>query len=78
VINRRVCFIKPNQHFQLNKGYYTHYNLYYTHYFKCLTRIEQLVISTYALQANKQQIYEKYHAIASRRKLSLLAHGPCP
>jgi hypothetical protein len=24
------------------------------------------------------QIYERYHAIASRRKLSLLAHGPNP
>jgi hypothetical protein len=42
--------------------------LYYTYYFDCLTRIEQLVTSTYALQDNIPRIYERYHAIASRRK----------
>jgi hypothetical protein len=52
--------------------------LYYTYYFECLARVEQLVISTYALQDNMHRIYERYHAISSRRKLSLLAHGPNP
>ncbi len=71
-------FIKPSQHMQLNENYYTHYCLCYTYYFECLTRIEQLVTSTYALQANIQRNYERYHTIKSRRKLSLLAHGPNP
>ncbi len=52
--------------------------LCYTYYFDCLTRIEQLETSTYALQDNMHQIYEKNHFIESRRKLSLLAHGPNP
>jgi hypothetical protein len=79
VINRQVWFIKPSQHMQLKENYYTHYFLYYTYHFECLTRIEQLVTSTYALQANIQRIYERYHAITSRRKLSTLAYGlnPC-
>ena len=73
-------FMQQNQHFQLNKDYYTHYFLYYTYYFQCLCRIELLVTSTYALQADIQRIYERYHATASRRKLSLLSHWPslCP
>ncbi len=52
--------------------------LYYTYYFECLARIEQLVTLTYALQDNMHRIYERYHAITSRRKLSLLAYGPNP
>ncbi len=51
--------------------------LYYTYYFDCLTRIKQLA-STYALQDNVPQIYERYYIIASRGRLSLLAHGPNP
>ncbi len=72
--------MKPSQHIELNKDYYTHYFLYYTYYFECLSRIEQLVTSTYAMQADIQRIYERYHAIASRRKLSFLSQGPnsCP
>jgi hypothetical protein len=52
--------------------------LYYTYYFDCLTRIEQLVTSAYTLQDNMPLIYERNHSIASRRKLSLLAYGPNP
>ncbi len=54
--------------------------LYCTYSFDCLTRIEhwQLVTSACALQDNMPRIYERYHAIASRRKLSLLAYGPNP
>jgi hypothetical protein len=54
------------------------YELFFVLYllFWFLTRIEPLVTSIYALQANIQQIYEKCHAIESRRKLSLLAYGP--
>ncbi len=73
---RQACFMKPSQHIQLNEDYYTHYFLYYTYYFGCLSRIQQLVTSTYALQADTQRIYEVHHAIESRRKLSLLSHGP--
>jgi hypothetical protein len=77
VINRGARFIKPIEHMKLNNNYYTHYfNI--TYYFECLTRIEQLETLTYALQDNMPRIYERYHAIASRRKLSLLAHGPNP
>ena len=56
------------------------YELFFVLYllFWFLTRIEPLVTSTYALQANIQRIYERYHAITSRRKLSLLAYGPNP
>ena len=75
-----VCFMQQSQNFQLNIDYYAHYFLYYTYYFQCLCQIELLVISTYALQADIQRIYERYHATASRRKLSLLSHWPnlCP
>ncbi len=33
--------------------------LYYTYYFDCLTRFEQLVTSTYALQDNMSRIYDE-------------------
>jgi hypothetical protein len=65
--------MKPSQHFQQKKDYYTPYFLYYTYYFESVSRILQLVTETYALQADIQPIFERYHAIASRRKLSLLS-----
>ena len=79
-MNMHAHFTQQSQHFQLNNDYYTHYFLYYAYYFQCLCRIELLVTSTYALQADIQRIYERYHATASRRKLSLLSHWPslCP
>ena len=79
-MNIEAPFMKRGQHFQLKKNYYTHYVMYYTYYFECLSKIQQLVTSTDALQADIQRIYERYHAIVSRRKLSLLSHGPisCP
>jgi hypothetical protein len=62
-MNRRACFINTSQHIQLYKDYYTYYFFYYTNYFDYLTRNEQVVTSTYALQADIQRIYELYHSM---------------
>jgi hypothetical protein len=51
---RAACFVKIRQSVQPTQHYYTHYFFYYTHYFTSLTRIEQQISSTYALQANVQ------------------------
>ena len=79
-MTRQARSAKPSPPIHVNNAYYTHYFLYYTYYFECMSRIEQLETSTYALQSDIERIYERYHAIASRRKLSLLSHGPnsCP
>ena len=79
-MTRQALFAKPSPPIQVNKDYYTHYFLYYTYYFECLSRIQQPVTSTYALQADIHRSYEMYVAITSTRKLSFLSHGPnsCP
>ncbi len=64
---RAACFVKIRQSVQPTQHYYTlyffyythyftytHYFFYYTHYFTSLTRIEQQITSTYALQGNVQ------------------------
>ncbi len=63
VMNGRACFINISQHIQLYKDCSTYCFFYYSYSFDFLTRIEQVVTSTYALQADIQRIYELYHSM---------------
>ncbi len=38
-MTRQALFAKPSPPIQVNKDYYTHYFLYYTYYFECMSRI---------------------------------------
>ena len=74
-MTRQARSAKPSPPIHVNNAYYTHYFLYYTYYFECLSTIQQPVTSTYALQADIHRSYEMYVAITSRRKLSFRSHG---
>jgi hypothetical protein len=62
---------KPSQHIWLNEDYYTHYLFYYTYYFACLARIEQLVTST-AGRHTTIQLEVSCHGIKKQALLAVI------